>query len=58
MDTSYNHASLNYTIYKFKDITLEYTSEEKSLIHQEHAYFSVLSLEYGEPQNFQELWHN
>ena len=34
---------------------LEDTSEEKALIHQEHAYFSVLSLEYSKPQSFQEV---
>ena len=29
-------------------------SQEKAIIHQEHTYFSVILLEYGEPQNFQE----
>ena len=38
-------------------MTLEETSQEKALIHQEHAYFSVLLSEYGKPQNFQEAWH-
>ena len=39
-------------------MTLENTSQEKELIHQEHTYFSVLQLEYGEPHNFQEAWHH
>ena len=42
LDTSYNPASLNYIHYKFKDMKIEYVSQEKSLIHQEHTYFSVL----------------
>ena len=39
-------------------MTLEYTSEEKSRIHQKHTYFSVLSSEYGEPQNLKEARHH
>ena len=42
MDTSYNTASRNYINDKFMDMTLEDTSQEKALIHPEHAYFSVL----------------
>ena len=52
-DTSYNLDSLNYINYKFNTMTLEDTSQEKVLIHQECTHFSVLSSEYGEPQNFQ-----
>ena len=33
---------------------LEGTSQEKSLIHQEYACFSMLLSEYGEPHNFKE----
>ena len=36
---------------------IEDMSQEKALIHQEQTYFSVLPSEYGEPQNFQEAWH-
>ena len=39
-------------------MTLEDTSQEKSLIQQEHTYFSVLLSEYREPHNFQEAWHH
>ena len=39
------------------NMTLVDTSQEKALIHQEHAYFSVLLSEYGKQQNFQEAWH-
>ena len=39
-------------------MTLEDTSQEKALIHQENNYFSVLSSEYGEPQNLQEAQHH
>ena len=46
---SYNPASPNYKNYKFKDMELKDASQEKSLIHQEHSYFSVLSSAYGEP---------
>ena len=53
LDISYNPASINYINDKFKDIALEYTSQEKALIQQEHAYFSVLLSEYGDPHNFQ-----
>ena len=37
---------------------LEDTSQEKSLINQENAYFSVLLSAYSKPQNFQEAWHH
>ena len=57
MDTSYNPASLNLINYNLKLMTLEYTSQEKSLIHQYHAYFSVLFSAYIKPQNFREAWH-
>ena len=40
------------------DRTLEDMSQEKERIHQKHAYFSVLSSEYSEPQNFQEEWNH
>ena len=36
---------------------IEDTSQEKSLIHQEHGYFSAMLSEYGETQNFKEAWH-
>ena len=42
LDASYNPAYLKYINDKFNDMTLEDTSEEKALIHQEHTYFSVL----------------
>ena len=45
---SYNPAPLNYINEKIKDMKLEDMSQEKALIHQDHAYFSVLSSEYGE----------
>ena len=37
---------------------LEETSQENSLIHQEHTYFSLMLSEYGEPQNFLEAWNH
>ena len=37
MDTPYNLAFLRYTNYKFKYMMLEDASQEKQLIHQEHA---------------------
>ena len=55
IDTPYNPSSLNYINGKFIDMTIE---EDKALIHQEHSYFSVLSSEYGKPQNFQEAWNH
>ena len=58
MDTSYNPASLNLINYNLKLMTLEYTSQEKSLIHQYHAYFSVLLSAHGELCNFQEVWYH
>ena len=58
LDISYNPASLNYINETFKDIMLENASQEKELIQQEHNHFSVLLSSYGEPQNFQEAWHN
>ena len=58
MDTSYNPASLNYINDKFNYLLLEYMLQEKSNIHQEHTYFSVLSLAYSKPQNSQEVWHH
>ena len=39
-------------------MTLEDTSQEKSLIQQEHAYFSVLLSEYVKPHHFQKAWHH
>ena len=39
------------------DMTIEDESQKKALIHQEHAYFSVMLSEYRKPQNFQEAWH-
>ena len=39
-------------------MVLEDMSQEKSLIQQEYNYFTVLSSEYGELQNFQEYWHH
>ena len=30
---------------------LEYISQEKALIHQDHDYFIVMLSEYDEPQN-------
>ena len=54
MDTSYNPASINYTNENIKDMMLEDTSQEKSLIHQKHTYFCVLLSEYSNSQNFQE----
>ena len=44
LNTSYNLAYLNYINDKFKDMRLEDTPEEKALIHQEHTYFSEISL--------------
>ena len=41
----------------FKDIVLESTSEEKFLMHQEHAYFTVLSSAYCETHTFREAFH-
>ena len=38
----YNTASLNYINDKFNNMKLEDTSQEKSLIYQEHTYFSVM----------------
>ena len=55
---SYNSDYINCINHKFKDIPLEDTSQEKKLIHQEHAYFSVMLSEYGKPQNFQEEWYH
>ena len=55
---SYNTSSFNYINNKFKYIMQEDTSQEKSLIHKEHACFSVLSLAYRKPQNFQETWNH
>ena len=37
------------------DMTLEDMSQEKSLIHQEHAYFSVLFPKYVKPHSFQKV---
>ena len=37
---------------------LEYMWEEKALIHQYYAYFSVLLSEYREPRNFKEEWYH
>ena len=51
MDTSYNPVSPNYINVKFKDMVLQDTSQERSLIHQKHDYFSVLLSEHGKPQN-------
>ena len=56
LDTPYNPAYISYINEKFIDMKLEDTSPEKALIHKEHPYFSVLSSEYSEPQNFQEAW--
>ena len=39
-------------------MTLEDVSQENSLIHQEHTYFSMLSSLYKKAQNFQEAWHH
>ena len=49
---SYNNASLNYIYDKFKDMMLEDTSQEKSLINQENSYFVVMASESGEPKHF------
>ena len=38
-------------------MTPEDTSQEKLLLHQEHAYFSVLLSAYNELHTFQEVWH-
>ena len=50
--------NINYINDKFKDITLEDAAQEKSRIHKEHAYFSVIQSAYGELQDFQEAWHH
>ena len=55
LDTSYNPAYINYINDKFKDIMLE---EKKTLIHQDHSYFSVILSEYGKPQTLQEARHH
>ena len=39
-------------------MTLEETSQENSLIHQEHTYFSAMLSKYDEPQIFLEAWHH
>ena len=39
-------------------MTIEDMSQEKSLIHQEHAYFIMLSSVYVKSQYFQEAWHH
>ena len=33
-------------------------SQEKAHIHQENAYLSVISSEYGRPHNYQEAWYH
>ena len=45
----YNPASAKFINDKSKDMMLEDTSQEKALIQQEHAYFSVLYSAYGNP---------
>ena len=40
---------MNHIDDKFMDMTLKYKSQEKALIHQENAYFSVFSSKYEEP---------
>ena len=42
MNMSYNTAYFNYINEKFKYMALEDTSQQKLLIHQEHAYLSVI----------------
>ena len=42
LNMPYNTASLNYINDKFNNMKLEDTSQEKSLIYQEHTYFSVM----------------
>ena len=37
---------------------LEDKLQEKSRIHKEQVYFSVLSSSYGKPYNFHEAWHH
>ena len=39
-------------------MTLEETSQEDSLIPQEHTYACVMLSEYGKPKNFLEAWHH
>ena len=55
LDTSYNPAYINYINDKIKDMMLE---EKKTLIHQDHSYFSVILSEYGKPQTLQEARHH
>ena len=40
------------------DMTLEDMSQEKSLIHQEYAYFSVLLTECVKQHSFQKALHH
>ena len=58
LDMLYNTASINYTNGTSNAMTIKDMSQEKSLIHQEHTYFSALLSEYGEPQNLQVVWNH
>ena len=49
LDTSYNPDYIDYINDKFKDMMIEDTPQEKSLIHQYHTDFSALSSGYLKP---------
>ena len=48
----YSPALINYLNFKFKEMLLDNTSEDISLMHQEHLYYNLMLLKYGYTQNF------
>ena len=58
LDKSYNDSYINYINCEFKEMTLEYMSQENTLIHQEHAYSSVLLSAYGKSNNVEDAWYH